>query len=71
MTSKTVIIANRRRESDYWEGYAARDELEVKEWIGYYHSIGQIAKVFPSISEFRSHCRQLPEKPQTTQNSLK
>lgn len=59
MVEKIVIIAHRRRGSDYWEGYTKHSEIETHEWVDYFHSIGQIVKVFPSISEFRADCNRL------------
>lgn len=62
MEEKTVIIAHRRRESDYWEGYTERTETETHEWVDYYRSIGQIVKVFPNISKFRANCNKMLDK---------
>jgi hypothetical protein len=62
MLKKTVIIANRRRGIDYWEGYAERLEAEAKEWMDYYHSTGQIVKVFPSMIKYRADCEKLLDK---------
>ena len=56
MATKTVIIAHRRRGYDYWEGYTERSESDAKELVAYYHSLGQIAKVFPSMTEYRTDC---------------
>lgn len=42
MVEKTVIIAHRRRGSDYWKGYTERAETESNSWVDYFHSIGQI-----------------------------
>jgi hypothetical protein len=57
-----VIIANRRKGINYWEGYAERRETEIKEWIDYYRSIGQIVKTFPSMIEYRANCEKLLDK---------
>lgn len=59
MEEKTVIIAYGRRGSDYWEGYTERTETESNGWVDYYRSIGQIAKVFSSMSEIRADCNKL------------
>lgn len=61
MVEKTVIIAHRRRGSD-WEGYIERSKIETHEWVDYYRSTGQIVKVFPNISEFRSDCNKILDK---------
>lgn len=62
MVEKTVIIAHRRQSSDYWEGYTERSEKETHEWVDYYRRTGQIVKVFPNISEFRSDCNKMLDK---------
>lgn len=62
MEEKTVIIAHRRRASDYWEGYTERSETETHEWVDYYRSIGQIVKVFPGTSEFRVDCNKMLDR---------
>lgn len=62
MEEKTVIIAHRRRGSDYWEGYTERAETESNIWVDYFHSIGQIVKVFPGISEYRADCNKMLDK---------
>jgi hypothetical protein len=62
MFEKTVIIANRRRGSDYWEGYIERFEAEAKEWMDYYRGVGQIVKIFSSMNEFRADCEKLLDK---------
>lgn len=62
MEEKTVIIAHRRRGSDYWEGYTERSEMETHEWVDYYRSIGQIVKVFSGINEFRADCNRMLDK---------
>ena len=59
MSEKTVIIAHRRRGSDYWEGYTERSETDASSWVDYYHSLGQIVKVFQNISDFRADCNRL------------
>ena len=56
---KTVIIAHRRAESDYWEGYAERLESEMDEWVKYFIGLGQIAAVFPSMTEYQGDCNKL------------
>lgn len=62
MVEKTVIVAHRRRGSDYWEGYTECSEMETHKWVDYYRSIGQIVKVFPSISKFRADCNKMLDK---------
>lgn len=62
MVEKTVIIAHRRRGSDYWEGYTERSEKEIHVWVDYYHSTGQVAKIFPNISEFRIDCNKMLDR---------
>lgn len=47
---KTVIIANHRRGSDYWEGYAERKVTEADTWVDYFHSIGSVVKVFKVLT---------------------
>lgn len=64
----TVIIANRRRGQDYWEGYTERPEAESKNWIDYYRGLGQIAKVFPSMAEYRANCEKLLDRWAATRN---
>ncbi len=56
---KTVIIAHRRKGSDYWEGYSERTIAEADSWVDYFHSLGQIVKVFRGLSEFRADCIKL------------
>lgn len=59
---KTVVIAHRRRGSNYWEGYTERAETESNSWVDYFHSIGQIVKIFPDTNEFRADCNKLLDK---------
>ncbi len=59
---KAVIIANRRSDSDYWEGYAERNASETDEWVDYFRSIGSVVKVFPSINEYRADCNKFLDK---------
>ena len=61
-----MIIANRRRGKDYWEGYAERLVSEANEWVSYYRSLGQIAKVFTGMAEFRADCNKRLDKRETT-----
>jgi hypothetical protein len=69
MTVKTVIIAHRRRGQDYWEGYNEQSEADSNSLIAYYRSIGQIVKVFPSMTEYRADCNgRLDKKDATRQN---
>ena len=70
MTS-TVIIAHRRRRRDYWEGYAERPEAEAKDWLDYFRSVSQIAKVFSSMTEYRLDCNKRLDKWQAKRASRK
>ena len=59
MAEKTVIIAHRRIGQDYWEGYAERPESEVENWVDYFGNLGQIARKFASITDYRADCCKL------------
>ena len=54
-----MIIAHRRRDQDYWEGYTECDEAVVKERADYFSSLGQIVKVFPSMAKYHDDCNKL------------
>ena len=69
MTASSVIIAHRRRGQDYWEGYAERSEGGAKEWVDYFHSLGQIVKVFPSMTDYRADCNKRLDKLEAKRSS--
>ena len=71
MTVSTVIIAHRRRGHDYWEGYIERLEAEAKEWVDYFRSLIQTAKIFPSMTEYRADCNKRLDKWETKHISRK
>ncbi len=62
MPEETVIIAHRRKGSDYWEGYSERTVAEADSWVAYFHSLGQIVKVFHGLGEFRADCNKLLDR---------
>ncbi len=62
MPEETVIIAHRRKGSDYWEGYSERTVAEADSWVAYFHSLGQIVKVFHGLGEFQADCNKLLDR---------
>ena len=60
--NNTVIIANRGRGRDFWINHFECPETEANEWIVYFRNRRQVAKVFPSLAEYRADCERLRAK---------
>ena len=69
--NNTVIIANRGRGRDFWINHFECPETEANEWVAYYQSRRQIAKIFKNITEYQADCNRLRIAWETKRNLKK